>query len=146
MTNFFHTMPLEELCARTLEKIKHLTDLATSAEVAGTVHNQHAIRQLMNTLSEGKLLCRDAYEGLDQVILILDGKLDQETQEIVPVFHGRNDPEEGAIGTVVNERVLTSRGAQISQCLGNLRILRAMLLVLEHRLTAERIINRRFGG
>ncbi|MDG2453435.1 MAG: hypothetical protein P8M63_11465, partial [Paracoccaceae bacterium] len=72
-------------------------------------------------------------------------EIDQETQEIVPVFHRRNDPEEGAIGIVINERILTPRGEQVAQCLGNLHVLREMLLVLGHRFTAERIVNRRFG-
>lgn len=100
----------------------------------------------MNRLSEDRLLRQDVCAALDLVISILDGEIDQETQKIVPVFHGRNDPEEGAIGTVVNERMLTPRGVHILQCLGNLRVLRQMLLVLEHRLTAERTVNRRFGG
>ncbi|SMX35262.1 hypothetical protein [Actibacterium lipolyticum] len=146
MKNFFHTMPLEELCARSLEKIRHVTDVATSAEVAGASQNQHAIRRSMDSLSEDRLLRHDGCEALDHVVSILVEELDRETQDIVPVFHGRNDPEEGAIGTVVHERILTPRGAHISGCLGNLRVLREMLLVLEHRLTAERIVNRRFGG
>lgn len=146
MKNIFHRLPLEELCARTLEKIGHVTEAATSAEVAGTSQNQHAIRRAMNSLSEDRLLRQDGCAALDLVISILDGELDQETQEIVPVFHGRNDPEEGAIGTVVDERVLTPRGDHISECLGNLRVLREMLQVFEHRLIAERLVNRRFGG
>lgn len=146
MKNILHTLPLEELCARTLEKIRHVSDAATSAEVARTSRNQHAIRQAMNNLSEERLLRQDGRGPLDLVISILDGELDQETQEIIPVFHGRNDPEGGAIGTVVDERVLTPRGERINQCLGNLRVLREMLQVLENRFTAERIVNRRFGG
>lgn len=146
MKNIFHTLPLEELCARTLEKIGHVTEAAISAEVAGTSDNQHAIRPSMNSLSEDRLLRQDGCAALDLVISILDGELDQETKEIVLVFHGRNDPEEGAIGTVVDERVLTPRGDHIAQCLGNLRVLREMLQVWEHRLVAERIVNRRFGG
>jgi hypothetical protein len=146
MKNIFHTLPLEELCARTLEKIGHVTKAATSAEVTGTSHNQQAIRRAMNSLSEDRLLRHDGCVALNLVISILGGELDQETQEIVPVFHGRNDPEEGAIGSVVQERVLTPRGDQIARCLGDLRMLREMLLVLEHRLAAERIVNRRFGG
>lgn len=146
MKNIFHTLPLEELCARTLEEIGYITEAATSAEVAGTSHNQQAIRRAMNSLSEDRLLRQDAREALDLVISILDAELDQETKEIVPVFHGRDDPEEGAIGTVVNERVLTLRGDHISQCLGNLRVLREMLHVFLLRLVAERIVNRHFGG
>jgi hypothetical protein len=146
MKNIFYTLPLEELCARILEKIGHVAKAATSAEVAGTSHNQHAIRRAMKSLSEDRLLRHEVCEAIDLVISILDGELDQETQEIVPIFHGRNDPEEGAIGTVVDERVLTPRGDHISECLGNLRVLRVMLQVLEHRLAAERIVNRRFGG
>ncbi|MGJ8573367.1 MAG: hypothetical protein ACSHXI_22000 [Hoeflea sp.] len=145
MTNFFHTQPLEELCARSLEKIKHVTDAATSTEVVGTAHNQNAIRKSMNTLSEGKFLRHDAYEDLNRVISILAEELDRETRDFVPIFHGRNDPEEGAIGTVIHERVLTSRGEQVAQCLGNLHVLREMLLILGHRFAAERIVNRRFG-
>lgn len=146
MTNILHTMPLEELCARSLEKIGQVTDAATSVEVAGTSDNQHAIRRAMNSLSEEKLLCQDGCAALDLVISLLNAELEQETQELVPVFHGRNDPEEGAIGTVINERMLTPRGDQIDLCLGNLRVLREMLRVLQHRLAAERIINRRFGA
>lgn len=146
MKNIFHRLPLEELCARTLEKIGHVTKAATSAEVAGTGHNQHAIRRSMNSLSEDGLLRQDGCKALDLVISILHSELDQETQEIVPVFHGRNDPEEGAIGTVVDERILTSRGEQIAQCLCSLRLLSEMVQVLQHRFTAERIVNRRFGA
>lgn len=146
MKNILYTMPLEELCARTLEKIAHVTEVATSAEISGTSHNQHMIGRAFQSLSENRLLRENAFEALELVLSILDGELEQETRESVPVFHGRNDPEEGAIGTVVDERVLTPRGDQISQCLGDLRVLREMLLVLEHRLAAERIINRRFGG
>lgn len=146
MMNIFHRLPLEELCARSLEKASRVAETATSAEIAGTSDNQHAIRRAMQSLSEDRLLRHDVCAALDLVISILAGELDQETQEIVPVFHGRNDPEEGAIGTVVQERVLTPRGAHISQCLGNLRVLREMLQVLQHRLAAERIVNRRFGG
>ncbi|WP_281967798.1 hypothetical protein [Roseovarius nanhaiticus] len=146
MNNVFHTLPLEELCARILEKIRHVRETATSAEVAGTAQNQHAIQRSMKSFSEDRLLLFNACEALDLVISLLDDELDQETQEIVPVFHGRNDPEEGAIGIVINERVLTRRGDQIEQCLGNLRILRNMLQVLEHRLAAERIVNKRFGA
>lgn len=146
MKNIFHTLPLEELCARSLEKIKHVSGAATSAEIAGTTCNQHAIRRSMNSLSEDRLLRHDTRGALDLVISILDGELDGETQDIVPVFHGRNDPEEGAIGTVVNERILTPRGEQIAQCLGNLRLLGEMLQVLQHRFIAERIVNRRFGA
>ena len=146
MTNFFHTMPLEELCARSLEKIRHVTDVATSAEVAGASQNQHAIRRSMDSLSEDRLLRHDGCGALDHVVSILDEELDRETQEIVPVFHGRNDSEEGAIGAVVNERILTPRGEQVARCLDNLRVLREMLLVLGHRFAAERIVNRRFGG
>jgi len=146
MTNIFHTLPLEELCARSLEKIIHAKKLATSTEVAGTAHNQHAIRLSMNALSEGKLLCQDAHEGLDPVISILAEELDRETQDIVPIFYGRNDPEEGAIGSVIHERILTSRGEQVAHCLRNLRVLREMLLVLGHRFAAERIVNQRFGA
>ncbi len=146
MKNIFYRLPLEELCARTLEKIEHVTEAATSAEVAGTSYNQNAIRRAMNSLSEDRLLRHDTRGALDLVISILDGELDRETQEIVPVFHGRNDPEEGAIGTVVDERVLTPRGDHISQCLGNLRVLREMLHVFLLRLAAERIVNRHFGG
>ncbi|MFG6560290.1 hypothetical protein [Sulfitobacter sp. 1A15299] len=146
MKNIFHTMPLEELCARSLEKIKNVSGAATSAEIAGTSERQNAIRRAMDSISEERLLCQNGSAELDLVMSILDCELDQETQEIVPVFHGRNDPEEGAIGTVVNERVLTPRGEQIAQCLGNLRILCEMLQVLQHRFAAERIVNRRFGG
>ncbi|KKL16344.1 hypothetical protein LCGC14_2496540, partial [marine sediment metagenome] len=108
--------------------------------------NQHAIRRSMNSLSEDGLLRQDGCKALDLVISILHSELDQETQEIVPVFHGRNDPEEGAIGTVVDERILTSRGEQIAQCLCSLRLLSEMVQVLQHRFTAERIVNRRFGA
>ncbi|RKF13519.1 hypothetical protein D6850_14620 [Roseovarius spongiae] len=146
MKKILHGLPLEELCARTLERISHVAETATSAEFAGTNDNPHAIRRAMNSLSEDRLLRHDGCEALDLVISILDGELEQETQEVVPVFHGRNDPEEGAIGTIVHERVLTPRGNQIAQCLGNLRVLREMLRVLEYRLAAERIVNRRFGG
>ncbi|MCZ7675385.1 MAG: hypothetical protein M5U35_05260 [Roseovarius sp.] len=141
-----HTMPLEELCARSLEKTSHVAKTATSAEIAGTSDNQHAIRRAMNSISEDRLLRQDGCAALDLVISLLNAELDQETQGIVPVFHGRNDPEEGAIGTIADERVLTPRGEQIAQCLGNLRVLREMLQVLEYRLAAERIVNRRFGG
>ena len=146
MKNIFYTLPLEELCARILEKIGNVAESATSAEVAGTSHNQHTIRRAMKSLSDDRLLQQEVCEENDLVISILDGELDQETQGFVPVFHGRNDPEEGAIGTVVDERVLTPRGDHIAQCLGDLRVLGVMLQVLEHRLAAERIVNRRFGG
>ncbi|HEY9040058.1 MAG TPA: hypothetical protein VIN05_14075 [Roseovarius sp.] len=146
MNDIFHTLPLEELCARTLEKIGHVTEAVTSAEVAGTACNQHAIRRSMSNLSKDRLLRHDICEALDRVISILDDELDRETQEIVPRFYGRNDPEEGAIGTIVHERTLTQRGNQIGQSLEDLRVLRNMLKILEHRLAAEQLINRRFGG
>lgn len=146
MNNIFHTLPLEELCARTLQKIGHVSEAVTSAEVAGTAQNQHAIQRSMKSFSEDRLLRFNGCEALDLVISLLDDELAQETQEIVPVFHGRNDPEEGAVGTVVHQRILTPRGDQIAKCLGDLCVLGEMLQVLESRLAAERIVNKRFGA
>jgi len=139
-------MPIEELCARSLEKIGRAVEWATSSEIAGNTQNLLAIRRSMKTLSENTLRDYISCDGLDRVISILSEELDLETQAIVPSFDGYYDPEDGAVGTVTQERILTGRGEHVAQCLIDLRVLREMLLVLAYRFDAERIVNQHFGG
>jgi hypothetical protein len=86
---------------------------------------------------------RSGYLQLDPVIRLLEEQFDAEPIDIFQTFDGYNDPDEGAVGSVLTHRIMSDRGEEIAIWLRRLRALQKMLQVAESRISAERLINRR---
>ena len=79
------------------------------------------------------------------MIGLLQEEQDLETLGIHSVFDGFYDPEDGAVGTIRQERQLTDRGAMIEGYLRRLHLLSQKQRIMRARIAAERIINRKVG-
>ena len=143
MNNALYIMPIEELCARALQELKEVADDLPTGRIAPTASDQQMLLRSFALLSDGKAIVTDGYMQLDPVIRLLEEQFDAEPIDIFQTFDGRNDPEEGAVGSIITHRITSDRGYEIMDWLRRLRALRKMLQVAQARISAERLINRR---
>ncbi|SUZ30839.1 hypothetical protein ROE7235_00568 [Roseibaca ekhonensis] len=136
-------MPIEELCARAIQELREVADGLRTADIAANATDRRMMLRSFALLSDGKAIGTDGYLQLDPVIRMLEEQFDAEPIDIFQTFDGHNDPEEGAVGTVVTHRIMSDLGEEIAIWLRRLRALCKMLQVAESRISAERLINRR---
>lgn len=136
-------MPVEDLFANILLETRQISDGLRHLDVfSGAMERASFLRDLA-MLSGHKWIDTEAGKNLDPIIRILEAELDAETTMITQVFHGHNDPDHGAVGSVEKRRELTARGESASSMLQSLRRLQCMLEVADARIKAERIVNLR---
>lgn len=136
-------MPLEDLCATIFHETRQIASCLRVADVFANACERSRNLRVLEMLADGRALNIRANGDLDLLVQHLRNELDSETTEIFQLFHGRNDPDLGAVGSVETRRELTERGETVSVLLQDLRRLRHMIEVADARINAERHVNRR---
>ena len=143
MNNTLYQMPIEELYARALQEIKEISRDRRIAGIATTATERHMVLRSFALLSDDKAIGTEGYMHLDPVIRLLEEQLEVEPIDTFETFEGRHDPEEGAVGSVLTHHIMSDRGEEISVWLRRLCALQEMLQIVQARIAAERLINRR---
>ncbi|MFX0546772.1 hypothetical protein ACEWPL_014615 [Roseovarius sp. S1116L3] len=143
MDKIFYEISLEELCAKVILEKNRLLEEIQAPDVAGSSSDAAKIARSAALLNGEGLVADGGKRHLEIVDALLQRRLEEETLEMYPVFDGRNDEEEGAIGTVREERLLTVDGVKVDRCLRRMDMLCQMQRILCARVEAERVINRR---
>ncbi|QPZ92049.1 hypothetical protein [Thioclava electrotropha] len=143
MRNTYLQMPLEDLFTEILLETRQISDGLGHTDIFPTAAERACHLRDLAMLSGRKWIDTDAVRTLEPLIRRLDEELDDETIAIVQVFHGHNDPEHGAVGSVEARRDLTEKGKTILSLLQSFRRLRCMIEIADARVNAERLVNRR---
>lgn len=144
MNKSFYQMPLEELGARIIAETDTLLLKIQTSEIVGTSSNMAVVARSAAALCGGNCIAAsDGSQHWEIALSVLKRCLDEETLETRQVFDGKNDEEEGAIGIIYNQRVLTVVGEQVSHCIQKIEVLSKMHCVFSARVEAERTINRK---
>lgn len=136
-------MPLENLFTNILLETRQISDGIQKADVFASAMERACYLRDLAMLSGNRWIDTDSLRNLDPLIELFRKELDVETIAVVPVFHGHNDPDLGAVGWVEECRELTDRGKTMSLMLQSLRRLRCMIEVADARVKAENFVNRR---
>lgn len=143
MRNTYLQMPLEDIFTHILLETRQISDGLRHADIFPSAVERACHLRDLAMLSGNKWIETEAVRSLDPLIRSLDEVLDDETIAIMQVFHGHNDPEYGAVGSVEKRRELTDKGKNVLSLLQSLRRLRCMIEIADARVNAERIVNRR---
>nr|WP_309502373.1 hypothetical protein [uncultured Roseovarius sp.] len=136
-------MPLEDLCAQIFHAARQIADGPRTYDVFVNASERSKNLRVLEMLADGRSFDISVIADLDLLVRHLRSELDSETTATYQVFHGRNDPDLGALGTVETRRELTERGQRLSCLLRDLCRLRHMVEVADARINAERLVNRR---
>lgn len=136
-------MPLEDLFTNILLETRQVSDGIQKADVFASAMERACYLRDLAMLPGNRWIDTDSQRNLDPLIELFRKELDAETTAVVPVFHGHNDPDHGAVGWVEERRELTDRGRTMSSMLQSLRRLRCMIEVAGARIDAERCVNHR---
>lgn len=145
MTKKYYEIEIERLCAEIIMETETLFDELAGAGIASTSTKQSDLRRLLGKVSRTDLLTNPASDALADIIVIISDERDEETLGTHAVFDGCEDPEEGPIGSIREERIFTERGLMLAGYLIGLRTLHLKKRVLLARIEAERVINRKLG-
>ena len=146
MYNEWLTMPLEELCARTILEGGRLARDFPATEIARDANEGAAVRRTLDRMNAETVAGEHNDGGLAALGSILNRELDAETLDRGSEFCGSDDPELGSIGTVHEVRVLSDRGKRIDRLDAKLRIYLNMRDICRARLQAERLVFRHASG
>ncbi len=127
MNESFYQMPLEELGARIIAETDTVLLKIQTAEIVGTSSNMAIITRSAAALCGGNCIAAsDGSQHWEVALSVLKRRLDEETLEIRQAFDGKNDEEEGAIGIIYDQRILTVIGQQVSHCIQKIEFLSKM--------------------
>ena len=146
MYNEWLTMPLEELCARTILEGGRFARDFPATEIARDAHECGAIRRTLDRMNADTVAGEHNDGGLAGLGAILDRERDAETLDQGTEFCGSHDPEMGSVGTVHEVRILSDRGKRIDRLASKLRVYLNMRDICRARLQAERLVFRHASG